>query len=107
MMDRQGPHDVSHYLDFDKRAGLIASVLEPSVPQNCRRRRQYLLYDTPLKTDDVLHEMLGGYHRLLDYNFGNFTRCIDMLLKSNRPVAGMDELRCLDGFGRIEGGSSI
>jgi hypothetical protein len=59
-----------------------------------------------LTGDDLLHEMLGGYHRLLDYNFGNFTRCIDMFLKSNRPVARIDELRCPDGFGRIEGGSS-
>ncbi len=60
-----------------------------------------------LSGDDLLHEMLGGYQRLLNYNFGNFTRCIDMLLKSNRPVARIDELRSLDGFGRIEDGSSI
>ena len=62
--------------------------------------------ETPhlLLGDKLLNEMLGGYRRLLDYNFNGFSRCIDALLKKNRPVATIDQMRGLDGFIKIEAG---
>jgi hypothetical protein len=52
--------------------------------------------------DDLLHEMLGGYRRLLNYNFGNFSRCVDALLTTNRPTVTIDQLRAMSGFIEVE-----
>ncbi len=52
--------------------------------------------------DQLLCEMLGGYPRLLERNFGNFTRCIDALLTKNRPTATVDRLREMAGFIEVE-----
>jgi hypothetical protein len=55
-----------------------------------------------LTGNELLHEMLVGYRQLSHHDFNNFHRCIVCLLTRNRPLATIDQLRCLGGFGDIE-----
>jgi hypothetical protein len=52
--------------------------------------------------NDLLHQMLVGYRGLMEYDFQSYSQCIDEILKGNRPIATIDQLRCLHGFTEIE-----
>ena len=52
--------------------------------------------------DDLVHEMIGGYRAVSDFNFDNFSRCLIGLLQWNRPLADIGQVRGLNGFARIE-----
>nr|WP_294501108.1 hypothetical protein [uncultured Rhodopila sp.] len=55
-----------------------------------------------LTANNLLHRMIGGYRGLMDHNFDNYGRCIDGLLNHHRPIAAIDQLRCLNGFAEVE-----